>query len=64
MNVIIGAVYHSIFYENYQYRKVPMKNYCSSSPDPDIHLGFVCFDSLQPSQQFFSYVGMGLPRSN
>ena len=25
---------------------------------------FVSFDSLQPSQQFFSYVGMGLPGLN
>ena len=25
---------------------------------------FVCFDSLCPSQQFFSQVGMGLPRMN
>ena len=25
---------------------------------------FACFDSLSPSQQFFSYVGMGLPGLN
>ena len=25
---------------------------------------FVLFDSLHPSQQFFSYVGMGLPGFN
>ena len=24
----------------------------------------VCFDSLRPSQQFFRYVGMGLPELN
>ena len=26
--------------------------------------GFVCVDSLRPSQQFFSYVRMGLPGLN
>ena len=25
---------------------------------------FVCFESLRPSQQFFSYVGMGLSGMN
>ena len=25
---------------------------------------FVCFESLRPSQQFFSYVGMSLPGLN
>ena len=25
---------------------------------------FVCVDSLRPSQQFFSYVGTGLPELN
>ena len=28
------------------------------------HDSFVCFDSLRPRQQFFSHVGMGLPRLN
>ena len=29
-----------------------------------IYIGFVCFDSLHPSKQFFSHVGMGLPGLN
>ena len=27
-------------------------------------VSFVCFDPLHPSQQFFSYVGKGLPGLN
>ena len=30
----------------------------------NIRLGFVLFDSLHPSQQFFCNVGMGLPGLN
>ena len=30
----------------------------------NMEFGFVSFDSLRPSQQFFSYVGMGLPGLN
>ena len=38
-----------------------------SYPNKDFYKFFkkiVCFDSLHPSQQFFSHVGSGLPRLN